>query len=249
MIQKTLHHQARCGAELARYPGPRSRSGSVSPRNRTTAVPVDVTPVPRVRMTETRRRSWRVKLEGRNVCFRRALPLCVLLSYENVIVRKVAWATATGWNRNGGAETSGAATSAMNRTDRTSATKWEASGTAAQATWRHRVSSLFCHSTTREKGARTTSRAPFSPSAMPFFLAAVPPPSAEERTLLDDSPRGLSASTFPLIKFLAVRARSHEPPINRWPFPAFRFNDSGPNLGQLKSRFQIRAEKKKESDS
>jgi len=56
---KTLHHQVRCEAELTVYPGPRSRS--VSPRIRTTTVPVDVTPVrARVRMiAETRRRSSR----------------------------------------------------------------------------------------------------------------------------------------------------------------------------------------------
>lgn len=70
-------------------------------------------------------------------------------------------------------------TTAMNRAGRTSATKWEASGTVVRVSWRHRASSLFCHSTasaSREKGARMPRRGTRMPrrgpllSAMPFFF-------------------------------------------------------------------------------
>lgn len=116
---KTLHHQARCGAELARYPGPRSRS--VSPRNRTTAMSLPFLEYERPKR-ESRRRSSR-QVEGRTVRFRRSLPLFVLLSYESGNRAKGRVGDRDGLESNGGAETNGAATSAMNRAGRTSATK------------------------------------------------------------------------------------------------------------------------------
>jgi len=82
-------------------------------------------------------------------------------------------------------------TGTMNRVGRTSATKWEASGTAAQVAWRHRVSSLFCHSTAstaREKGACTTSQTPSLHLRDALLLSEVHY-RARRNILLDDSPR------------------------------------------------------------
>lgn len=113
-------------------------------------------------------------------------------------------------------------TGTMNRAGRTSATKWEASGTAARVAWRHRVSSLFCHSTAsaaREKGARTTSRIPSLRPRMPFFLAAVIPHYRPRGNVLrDDSPRAYRPQRFRRPNSSRSRARGKSTTVSVSPY-------------------------------
>lgn len=197
---KTLHHQARCGAELD-YPGPRSRS--VSPRNRTTAVWCHSRSITSAEM--------RAKFEGPAIYIRFSPPFSCRAKNER------SWAAiAARWFLEKRGERGERWTERAGRrrpSERLAAPPRESRDVTE--------SPLFFAIPRRAPRAR---KVPVPPRGSllsvrdALLLSAVPLPTTEKRTSRDDSPRVYRPRRVSADQIPRIRARSHGP-INRWPFP------------------------------